>query len=150
LSVSDKKNFGKNFGMTGPSGHISAEFPADSGQKPTIENLKIQDFEHFGANLRPFFFKTQFGSRIDLQSLKIVCMSFFITERWFLFIFEQLFANFRPIPGRNRQLIFIKYGIFGILEEIWGLFFSKFSCGFWVRIDWNLAECHSKMSKNHL
>ena len=51
------------------------------------EIQKITDFQHFWANLATFFFKIQFWTKLALESLKMIFLTFFRSWRWFILIF---------------------------------------------------------------
>ena len=57
------------------------------------EIQKIRDFQYFWANLATFFFKIQFWTKLALESLKMIFLTFFRSWRWFILIVD-LFWSF--------------------------------------------------------
>ena len=105
MSVWHKKNFGKTWGLSRPSGYISA----DSGHKSKFEILKIWDFCYFWAKFGLFFFKCPNVEQNSLKRKIIIFFSFRTSQRsnlvlvnnflavWSIFIFQFFWSKIRQL-----------------------------------------------------
>ena len=92
LGLGHKKNFGKTLGQSRCFGIIIGQFRPLPAILWFGEIQKITDFQHFWANLATFFFKIQFWTKLALESLKMIFLTFFRSWRWFILIFDPFWS----------------------------------------------------------
>ena len=91
-----QKNFWNDFGAKPMFWNNYRPIPATSGHFMNLGNSKNLEFSVFLGKFGNFFFKIRFWTKLVLESLNMVFLTFFRSWRWFISIFDPFlsFYNF--------------------------------------------------------
>ena len=87
-----QKKFWKDFGAKPVFWNNYRPIPATSGHFVIWGNSKNQGFSVFLGKFGNFFFKIQFWTKLALESLKMIFLTFFRSWRWFILIFDPFWS----------------------------------------------------------
>ena len=92
LGLGHKKIFVMTLGQSRCFEIVIGQFRPLSAILWIWEIQKIWNFQYFWANLATFFFKIRFWTKLVLESLNMVFLTFFRSWRWFISIFDSLLS----------------------------------------------------------
>ena len=92
LGLGHKKIFGMTLGQSRCFEIVIGQFRPLPAILWIWEIQKIWNFQYFWAILATFFFKIRFWTKLVLESLNMVFLTFFRSWRWFISIFDSFLS----------------------------------------------------------